>query len=203
MLPDNSGSLYSYVVRTDSGFAPNPFGGYCTLACCKPQIRKHAKVRDWIIGVGSRNTVGNQKIVYAMCVTEKLSFDQYANDARFRCKIPSQGIVQERGDNIYFKEEKGDWKQRPSFHSEKQMDKDLRGEYVLVSDDFFYLGANAVIIPERFRHLMSTGRWYRHVAGPEVGRFVAWLREALTPGIQGKPYAIAAQALDITPKSVR
>ncbi|MGB8310859.1 MAG: hypothetical protein WCE81_03220 [Halobacteriota archaeon] len=45
MSEENTSSLYSYVVRTDSGFAPNPFGGYCTLAylpdweekssCCK------------------------------------------------------------------------------------------------------------------------------------------------------------------------
>lgn len=32
--------LYSYVVSTDSGFAPNPFFGVCTLACCKPAIRR-------------------------------------------------------------------------------------------------------------------------------------------------------------------
>ena len=31
--------IYSYVVRYDSGFAPNPFYGYCTLATCKPDIR--------------------------------------------------------------------------------------------------------------------------------------------------------------------
>ena len=28
--------LYSYIVATDSGFSPNPFHGFCTLACCKP-----------------------------------------------------------------------------------------------------------------------------------------------------------------------
>ena len=28
--------LYSYVLRKDTGFAPNPYSGYCTLACCKP-----------------------------------------------------------------------------------------------------------------------------------------------------------------------
>jgi len=42
-------SLYSYVVRYDSGFAPNPFGGYCTLATCKPEIRKTAQLGDWLV----------------------------------------------------------------------------------------------------------------------------------------------------------
>jgi hypothetical protein len=61
---------------------------------------------------------------------------------------------------------------------------------VTVSDDFSYLGANAALIPER--NLMGTWRRYRHVVGPEAGRFVAWLREGLTSGIHGKPYAIAS-----------
>ena len=32
--------VYEYVMTSDSGFAPNPFHGTCTLACCKPKIRK-------------------------------------------------------------------------------------------------------------------------------------------------------------------
>ena len=149
MSEKSASSLYSYVVRSDSGFAPNPFGEYCTLACCKPQIRRHASVGDWVVGSGSKRTVGNEKMVYAMRITEKLSFDEYANNPRFRYKVPSKGIIQERGDNIYFRDSNGDWKQRPSYHKEKQMEADLRGEYVLVSDDFFYFGANAVLVPEK------------------------------------------------------
>jgi len=47
--------LHTYVVRYDSGFAPNPFYGYCTLATCKPPIRKSAAVEDWIVGCGSND----------------------------------------------------------------------------------------------------------------------------------------------------
>ena len=46
-------NIYSYIVRYDSGFAPNPFYGYCTLANCKPIIRGHAQVNDWVVGTGS------------------------------------------------------------------------------------------------------------------------------------------------------
>jgi len=194
MSGNDPSTLYSYIVRTDSGFAPNPFGGYCTLACCKPQIRKHANIGDWVVGTGSKSTVGNEKMVYAMKITEKISFDKYASDRRFGYKIPSRGIIEERGDNIYFKDSDGDWKQRPSYHTEKQMDADLRGEYVLISDHFFYFGANAVLVPERFRGTMSTGRWYRRVFSPEVADFVGWLRATYSPGVLGKPYAIASQA---------
>lgn len=44
------GKIYSYIVAEDNGFAPNPFGKACTLACCKPDIRQHAKTDDWILG---------------------------------------------------------------------------------------------------------------------------------------------------------
>ena len=44
--------VYMYVVDRDFGFAPNPFHGVCTLATCKPAIRKGARVGDWVIGMG-------------------------------------------------------------------------------------------------------------------------------------------------------
>lgn len=45
--------IFSYVVSRDFGFAPNPFFNFCTLATCKPKIRKDAKIGDWIIGTNS------------------------------------------------------------------------------------------------------------------------------------------------------
>jgi Nucleotide modification associated domain 2 len=42
--------LSAYIVRVDSGFAPNPFGHHCTLACCKPTIRRKAEPGDIIVG---------------------------------------------------------------------------------------------------------------------------------------------------------
>jgi hypothetical protein len=38
--------LYSYVVVKDSGIAPHPYGGLCSLALCKPVIRRRADVGD-------------------------------------------------------------------------------------------------------------------------------------------------------------
>ncbi len=72
-------NLYSYVVAHDTGFAPNPFGNYCTLACCKPDIRKAANVGDWVVGTGSKKNDESDKIIYAMKVTEKKDWDQRNN----------------------------------------------------------------------------------------------------------------------------
>ena len=42
--------LFSYTIPIDDGAAPNPFHGMCTLAICKPGIRRVAKKGDWIAG---------------------------------------------------------------------------------------------------------------------------------------------------------
>jgi hypothetical protein len=62
--------LYSYVVARDYGFAPNPFFGVCTLATCKPQIRKHAQVGDWIVGTGAKCNRLDGHLVYVMKVQQ-------------------------------------------------------------------------------------------------------------------------------------
>jgi len=89
--------LYSYVLAHDSGFVPNSFGSYYTLACCKPKIRKNTKIGDWIVGTGSKRNVGNVRLIYVIGVTKKITFEQYANDGRFTSKIPSQGVIEEEG----------------------------------------------------------------------------------------------------------
>ena len=63
--------LFTYIIVHDTGFAPNPFWRYCTLACCKPVIRRTAAKGDWIVGISPKNS-GN-RLIYAMKVTEELS----------------------------------------------------------------------------------------------------------------------------------
>ena len=45
-MPQN---LYTYCVLQDNWSNPNPFWGVSTLAICKPQIRKFAKIWDRIV----------------------------------------------------------------------------------------------------------------------------------------------------------
>src|SRR3989338_5539627 len=147
--------LYSYVVKHDSGFAPNPFWGYCTLACCKPRIRESAVVGDWIVGTGSAENIGNDKLIYAMKITEKLAFEQYSLDKRFRNKIPTKGRMEERGDNIFYKDKDGGYVLRKSLHTEKEKKRDLSTDAVLVSDCYFYFGKNGCLIPTEFKAIIK------------------------------------------------
>jgi len=94
--------LYSYIVNHDTGFSPNPFWGYCTLADCKPTIRRTAEVGDWIVGLSPKAT-GN-RVIFAMEVEEIIKFEQYYRDKRFTYKIPdyTKGeVIYKTGDNIY------------------------------------------------------------------------------------------------------
>jgi Nucleotide modification associated domain 2 len=67
--------LFSYTIPIDDGSAPNPFRGMCSLAICKPGIRRVAKRDDWVAGLGSKNAPRGDlrdRLVYAMRVQEVL-----------------------------------------------------------------------------------------------------------------------------------
>lgn len=145
----NKPKLFSYVVARDFGFAPNPFFGYCTLATCKPEIRKAARIGDWIIGTSSKGShKKNNCLVYFMKVTEILTFDQYWSDSRFERKKPNFQSTEKYayGDNIYH-EKNGIWEQEISHHRKnakntKNLKRDIGGKNVLISNNFGYFGKN-------------------------------------------------------------
>src|SRR5215211_1755390 len=99
-------SVFVYVVDRDFGFAPNPFHGYCTLATCKPGIRAHAQIGNWVIGMGGRRLNATGRCIFAMKVTEGLSFDQYWSQPNHFDKRPVRNGSRTMmvGDNIYHRD---------------------------------------------------------------------------------------------------
>ena len=196
--------LFSYVVRYDIGFAPNPFHGWCTLATCKQEIRKKAEVGDWIVGTGSREKRIGDKLVYAMRVEEILSFDQYWLDDRFRRKRPNlnSSVKMAYGDNIYHRDLTGSWQQENSRHSLEDgtpnpghVKKDTSVNRVLLSQEYVYHGGSGPIIPSQFRTGYEVdlvhGRPFYRVNFPDKMRdaVIAWIRQDLEAGLQADPYA--------------
>ena len=183
----------------DYGFAPNPFYGFCTLATCKPQIRKKAEIGDWIIGTGSKSKGRDGRLVYAMRVTEAMSFDEYWADSRFHRKRPDMhaSVKKAFGDNIYHREnEAGEWRQLDSHHSYQdgtQNDRNVRNDTqvnrVLISDDFIYWGGSGPLLPpfrgETVCH--STQAHRCNFPSEVVEDFVAWLRSFDDSGYCGIP----------------
>jgi hypothetical protein len=164
--------LYVYVLKIDTGFAPNPFHDFCTLACCKPNIRRCSDIGDWVVGLSSAKRPDSNKLIYAMKIEEKLSFKEYWNGKRFQIKkCCTDSMLGKCGDNIYEPLSNGKWKQHPSWHTclefsdnecEKQKQIDLDGCCVLVSKKFVYFGRKAIPLPKRLaKFILPLGQNYK------------------------------------------
>lgn len=193
-------SYYSYKIEHDFGLAPNPFGGYCTIAVCKPTIRanKNLEIGDWIIGTGSAKLKNINHLIFAMKVEEKLEMEKYWDDRRFQYKKPvlNGSLVQMYGDNFYHKNKSGKWIQENSAHSleggkvnKDHLEVDTGGENVLISQEFYYFGDNAILIPSRFREVCSEGRNMKSTSIPikVADNFIQWLKSEHKVGIHGDP----------------
>lgn len=153
MLIEPGSNLFIYVIARDFGFAPNPFHGICTLATCKPNIRNSANIGDWIMGVGGNELAQvKDKCIFLMKVTEKISFQDYWDDAQYTLKksIRNGSDVRMLGDNIYHKCENSEWIQEDSHHSNADgsinytnLKTDTRSDRVLISRNFLYFGSQA------------------------------------------------------------
>jgi hypothetical protein len=148
-------NVYMYVVDRDFGFAPNPFHNICTLATCKPDLRRVAKKEDWVIGMGGGRLNATGQCVFAMKVSDSITFDEYWNNPLYKDKKPAPNGSKKMivGDNIYHQDDNG-WQQANSHHSNPDgspnlhnIKKDTRANAVLISNHFFYFGEAAVEIP--------------------------------------------------------
>lgn len=191
--------LYKYVITRDYGFAPNPYYDMCTLATCKPQIRRSAQIGDWITGFGGSATMVKGCLVYIMRVSHKITFDEYWNDIEYDKKKPR--FYQSRkacyGDNIYHHNVKGEWSQENSHHSfedgvnYKNLKKDTSQDAVLISDEFWYFGNNAFKLPDMFSSLKYSGRAHKIEHDQNtINDFINWLKKNYDKGINGRPFSL-------------
>ncbi|WP_157835151.1 hypothetical protein [Xanthomonas sp. SHU 199] len=162
--------VYSYVVARDFGFAPNPFYQYCTLATCKPVIRRTAILGDLIIGTAP--SPHRNQVVFCMEVTEALTFDEYWADPRFKVKRPNLNSSGKAafGDNIY-RSYAGGWLQADSHHthadgspSSENIDTDTSTNRVLISQNFSYWGRIKVELPIHLQGVIKSGPGHKRGA---------------------------------------
>lgn len=195
-------NVYSYIVRYDIGFAPNPFHGVCSLATCKVGIRQVAQIGDWIIGTGSRSNDKAGHLVFAMRVSEIMNFQKYWDDERFIGKRPNLrgSRMQQFGDNIYHRDQTGEWIQENSRHSkddgsleENHMLRDTKCDRVMIGDEFVYFGGDGPIIPESLRTrygfdvVHTTSGFRKNFTDEHVAAIIDWVR-SLETGVQGRPH---------------
>jgi len=181
-------SVFVYVVARDFGFAPNPFHGVCSLACCKPRIRSVAQVGDWVFGLAGSELAKPGHCVFGMCVSETLSFDEYWLDPRFEVKKPRRNgsRVMMLGDNIYHRpDEASEWEQEDSHHSRpdgmpdaSNIATDTQTNRVLISEEFRYFGASAPLVPNDVLQEIgySQGRNHRRFEASAAQPLLSWYK---------------------------
>lgn len=194
--------LYSYSIPFDSGAAPNPYWGVCTLAICKPKIRSTAKVGDWVVANGSKNSlIGDisQKIVCAMKITNKMTFEEYDNYCKEQVpkKIPSWDSKDYRrkvGDCIYDFSTSDKPTIRTSVHSETDRRRDLSGKNVLLSTHFYYFGDKPVDIPDNIRGIIHNGQNHKSQLNEQyVLEFIKWINNFEKNKLYGKPQCLISK----------
>ncbi len=185
-------------MRDDAGSAPNPFWGVCTLVICKPKIRRAAQVGDWIVGTGSsRSPIGNiqDRLVYAMRVTKKMTmrdYDDWAREERPE-KIPDLrggDWRHRRGDAVYDYSELPPRVRKGGPHGLEHREHDLKGEYALLSEHFYYFGDRPEPLPEHLLGIIKRGPGHRAPGNaPYLKPFVDWIEGlGMQPNVlHGKP----------------
>ncbi len=177
--------IFRYVVRYDRGSAPRPYGGVCTLAICKPGIRRGAGINDWIIGFRS---CAHDKVVYVMQVAQSMSLSKYWCDTRFYDRRPD--AASPVPDNIYQPGENGDleWVQN-NVHNFDEKPRDISGHNVLIGSRFWYFGSTSPKLPPELEHLIPYARGHtvhKKRQSDDVEKLVCWLG-SWPCGIHGTP----------------
>lgn len=188
--------LASYIVKYDTGIAPNPFWGYCTVALCTPNKKNYNLQKDdWIVGLLAKDR--DNRLLYAMKISEILGFDEYYHDKRFKKKIPNpNGNRKEQyGDNMYHKNNAGRWQQvkcqgHPHY-GQAHLIKDTKIAKVFIASKFYYFGKNSKVIPDQyniFKNALPTrGLKYYEPPYVDVGVFISWLDSNHETGVHGDP----------------
>ena len=188
--------LWSYTIVRDTGLAPNPFGGCCTLALCTPNYMGiNADVGNWILGHGTVAT-GN-RLILLMQINEKMTFHDYYTCGRFEHKKPVKGgdwksLV---GDNIYYKENGKYDQHKPNKHDDdKNRAKDLKyadKKIVFISGNYFYFGKDSIEphnLPEDYSRLIFPRHGVKGSHDPEVVEvFLQWMKSNYKTGRHANP----------------
>ena len=165
-------------MTSDRGFAPNPYAGILTLATCKPYIRKRCAIEgQWLAGFTSKclcpNAGNDAKLIYLAKINGSLPMEKYwdAYPAKRNCPSP---------DNIYRKQNGTMVLVNDSIHTKENQAVDLSGENVIISNDYYYFGKNALPIYKRLRSRVripagaASYGWL--TIGADADAFIEWVK---------------------------
>lgn len=187
--------LLKYVMTCDSGLAPNPFFGTCSLALCTPNhMNARLEPGDWVVAHSSKST--GFRLVYAMRLTKVIDMPSYFANFPEKRPDPHGTYEQQCGDNLYYLN--GDnWARLPSAeHNTPDNFMQDRGRRVYLAEgtaNYWYFGA-ASDLPEladfadHFPWLIKDGHGVEYeYESSRIFAFIDWLHGLNQCGLIGKP----------------
>ena len=172
-------------MQVDSGFAPNPYYGYCTLAACTPNhMRANLEAGDVIVGVEADGLVGrrrrargagstsNRCLVYYMVVEKTLDLDSYFRSPQFaakKAKPTSHRYERRKGDNVYYRIGSQFRATPGNAHDNKRSFlQDTKGDRVYISgrNEFYYFGDAELEFPAQFEKHLPNGHGIKYWREP-------------------------------------
>ena len=141
-----SRKIWSYVLAVDTGFAPCIDDGILSLACCKPLIRRNAKVGDYIFGFMPKKLTGFQqgRLSWMGVVSQIMPFADYMK------------VYSGRSDAIYVSSEISPDGSTDLVHmggeihaDAKAQQRDIFGQKAIICEPFWYWGQKGIFMPER------------------------------------------------------
>ncbi|MFU2325627.1 hypothetical protein [Pseudomonas sp. NFX98] len=187
--------LLKYVMTHDSGLAPNPYFGVCSLALCTPNhMNANLERGDWIVGHTSKAT--GHRLVYAMRLTRVLDMNEYFSQFPEKHPSPYGTVEQQHGDNMYFRED-GRWRRLPSAeHNSVDSFQQDQGRKVYLAEGenrFWYFGAGnrmptLLEFADQFPWLIMDRQGFEYIHDAErIRAFTDWLCSMGQGGRMGKP----------------
>lgn len=163
---------------------------------------------DWVFGIGGSRLNATGRCIFAMRVTNELSFDDYWADPVYAAKKPVRNGSKKMlvGDNIYHHDSEGAWQQEDSHHSRDDgtpdaynVKRDTSTNRVLISTHFFYFGDNAPAIPPDLLEAIAykNVRSHRRFPLAAVMPVINWLETTfsdLLNRVSGRPFDFAHSA---------
>jgi hypothetical protein len=126
--------IYVYKMVTDNGGAPCIMGNRLSLAICKPKIRRTAGKESLVFGFGGKGY--EERLIYIARVTAKLEGDAYYRQREYArrpdCiyRVENDQPVRKASAKYHFN----------SDQRKKDVGFNFENAFVLLSDDFRYLG---------------------------------------------------------------
>lgn len=187
--------LLKYVMTRDSGLAPNPYFGTCSLALCTPNhMNAQLELGDWVVAHSSKDT--GQRLVYAMRLTRILGMSDYFAYFPNKRPDPYGSREQQCGDNLYYRDG-GRWARLPSAEHNSvecfMQDQNRRVYLAEGADNYWYFGA-ASLLPEldgfadQFPWLIKDRCGFSYVRDEtRISALAKWLCARGQRGLIGQP----------------